>query len=121
MTFVPISADSHITEPANCYRDHIEPAWRERAPHIERDPKFGDVYVVEGMKQTIPMGLVAAAGVEPSSLRPGGARFEDLHRGGWDPAARLADQDRDGVGAEVIYPTVGMVLCNHPDQDSTLR
>ena len=46
-----------------------------------------------------------------------GARFEDLHRGGWDPDARLADQDRDGVAAEVIYPTVGMMLCNHPDFD----
>ena len=30
---------------------------------------------------------------------------------------RLADQDRDGVGAEIIYPTVGMVLCNHKDLD----
>ena len=40
-----------------------------------------------------------------------------MHRGGWDPDARLADQDRDGVAAEVIYPTVGMVLCNHQDFD----
>ncbi len=46
-----------------------------------------------------------------------GVRFEDLHRGGWDPDARLADQDRDGVAAEIIYPTVGMMLCNHPDFD----
>jgi predicted TIM-barrel fold metal-dependent hydrolase len=43
--------------------------------------------------------------------------FEQMHRGGWDPDARLADQDRDGVSAEVIYPTVGMVLCNHKDLD----
>ena len=28
---------------------------------------------------------------------------------------RLADQDRDGVHGEIIYPTVGMMLCNHPD------
>ena len=24
---------------------------------------------------------------------------------------------RDGVAAEIIYPTVGMVLCNHRDGD----
>jgi predicted TIM-barrel fold metal-dependent hydrolase len=42
-------------------------------------------------------------------------RFDDMHRGGWDPDARMADQVRDGVAAEIIYPTVGMVLCNHPD------
>ena len=47
----------------------------------------------------------------------GGVRFEELHRGGWDPDARLGDQDRDGVSAEVIYPTVGMMLCNHRDFD----
>src|SRR5215472_6307004 len=62
-------------------------------------------------------GLVAAAGVAPQDIRIGGAKFEDLHRGGWDPTVRLADQDKDGVGAEIIYPTVGMLLCNHPDFD----
>ena len=29
----------------------------------------------------------------------------------------MKDQERDGVAAEVIYPTVGMVLCNHKDFD----
>jgi uncharacterized protein len=71
------------------------------------------------MKQTIPMGLVAGAGVSAEGLATSAkfAKFADLHRGGWDPEARMADQDRDGVAAEVIYPSVGMVLCNHPDAD----
>jgi predicted TIM-barrel fold metal-dependent hydrolase len=63
------------------------------------------------------MGLVAAAGKKAEELRMFGAKFEDLHRGGWDPQARMAEQERDGVAAEVIYPTVGMLLCNHPDID----
>ena len=46
-----------------------------------------------------------------------GVDFADLHRGGWDPDARLPEQDRDGVAGEIIYPTVGMVLCNHQDLD----
>ena len=33
------------------------------------------------------------------------------------PEARIADQERDGVAAEIIYPTVGMVICNHRDFD----
>ena len=61
------------------------------------------------------MSLVAAAGKDPSILSTRGARFDGLHRGGWDPKAREADQDRDKVVAEIIYPSVGMVLCNHPD------
>jgi predicted TIM-barrel fold metal-dependent hydrolase len=63
------------------------------------------------------MGLVAAAGKAAEELTLLGVKFEELHRGGWDPEARMADQDRDGVAAEVIYPTVGMLLCNHKDYD----
>ena len=35
----------------------------------------------------------------------GWARFEDIRRGGHDPAARLEEMDHDGVDAEVLYPT----------------
>ena len=113
----PISADSHITEPPHCYVDFIDPKYRDIAPRMINDPKFGDTFVIEGMDKPIPMGLVAAAGVDPKDLRMGGAVFDDLHRGGWDPKYRIADQERDGVAAEFIYPTVGMMLCNHPDFD----
>ena len=112
-----ISADSHITEPPNTYVDHIDPKFRDRAPKMVHDDRKGDLFVIDGMKNAIPMGLVAAAGVPPEELKAFGVNFEDLHRGGWDPNARLADQDRDGVAAEVIYPTVGMMLCNHRDYD----
>ena len=73
MEWRPISADSHITEPPNCYLDHIEPAWRERAPRIVHKEGLGDIYVVDGMKTPVPMGLVAAAGVAPQDIRTGGA------------------------------------------------
>src|SRR5437588_5875179 len=112
-----ISADSHITEPPGTYVDRIDAKFRDRAPHVVHDPERGDLFIIEGLAKPIPMGLVAAAGKPAESLTVFGARFEDLHRGGWDPNARLADQDRDGVAAEIIYPTVGMVLCNHKDAD----
>ena len=113
-----ISADSHITEAPGTYVDHIDPKWRDKAPKlIDGGEDMGDVFVVEGSKVPIPMGLVAAAGKDPSELRTFGAKFDDLHRGGWDPTARLAEQDADGVAAEIIYPTVGMVLCNIDDFD----
>src|SRR5258708_36168278 len=73
--------------------------------------------MMPGMKLPAPMGIVAAAGKPAEEIRIAGVRFEDLHRGGWDPEARLADQERDGIAAEVLYPTVGMQLCNHKDFD----
>jgi hypothetical protein len=112
-----ISADSHITEPANTYIDFIDPKYRDIAPKLVNDSTAGDVFVIHGMKKPVPMGLVAAAGKPVEEIRVKGVLFKDMHRGGWDPHARLADQDRDGVTAEILYPTVGMVLCNHEDAD----
>ena len=115
-TWPVISADSHITEAPGTYVDHIDPAWRDKAPRLVDGGELGDVFAIDGMKP-VPMGLVAAAGKPPEEIRVTGVRFDELHRSGWDPEARLADQARDGVAAEVIYPTVGMQLCNHPDFD----
>ena len=112
-----ISADSHIAEPPNCYLDYIEPSYKDRAPHIEVHPKYGDVFVIDGLDQPIPMGLIAAAGKKPSELTASGVSFDELPRSSWDATHRVADQDTDGVSAEIIYPTVGMMLCNHPDTD----
>jgi predicted TIM-barrel fold metal-dependent hydrolase len=72
---------------------------------------------VDGFSRPLSLGTVAAAGKSAEEIKLKGSRFADLHRGGWDPEARLADQLRDGVAAEVIYPSIGMVLCNHPDLD----
>jgi uncharacterized protein len=113
----PISADSHITEPPNCYVDFIDPSFRDRAPRIQSLPNVGDAFVIEGMPSPVPLGLLAAAGKDPAKLTTGGVAFDELWRSGWDPKHRAADQDRDGVAAEMIYPTVGMLLCNHPDFD----
>ena len=112
-----ISADSHVTEPPGCYLDRIDPAFRDRAPHVTTDNDGGDVFVIDGMPGFVPVGIIAAAGIDPRDIKKGETKFADLHRGGWDGKARLLDQDRDGIAAEVIYPSVGMVICNHPDPD----
>ncbi|MBL4866446.1 MAG: amidohydrolase family protein [Pseudomonadales bacterium] len=112
-----ISADSHIVEPADCYTKYIDPKFRDRAPTIQRDDAGNDIYVIPGMKSTIPLGLVAAAGLTAEELgsRSKGCTFDQLHESGHNGKVRVADQDRDGVVAEILYPSVGMVLCNHKD------
>lgn len=109
-----ISADSHITEAPNTYIDFIESKYVDTAPRVVETDDRGDIYVIDGMKTTIPMGLVAAAGQDPEKLNTK-ARYADLPKSGYDATYRIADQNRDGVSAEIIYPSVGMVLCNHPD------
>ncbi len=112
------SADSHIIEPHGTYIDRIEKKYRDRAPRIEYTKEIGDMSILDNGWKEIPLGIIAAAGVETTSLRMNrDCRFEQIHRGSWDPHARLADQDKDGVCAEVIYPSIGMALCDHPDID----
>ena len=113
-----ISADSHVTEPPGTYIDRIDPAYRDRAPRLHHHDVLGDVMLIDNGKSLVPFWLVAAAGRPTEEVRlDSDKRFEELWRGGWDPVARLADQDTDGVVAEVIYPSVGMLLCNHPDAE----
>jgi predicted TIM-barrel fold metal-dependent hydrolase len=113
-----ISADSHVTEPPDTYLDRIDKDFKDRAPRIHHHDSLGDVMLIDNGKSLVPYWLVAAAG-RPSDevVLDSGRTFDELHRGGWDPVARLDDQDTDGVAAEVIYPSVGMLLCNHPDVD----
>jgi len=65
----------------------------------------------------VPLSMINAAGREPKDIQNFKLQLEDLESGGWDPKERIVAQDRDGVYAEVIYPSVGMVLCLHPDID----
>lgn len=115
-----ISADSHVVEPPEAYAS-IDPRFRDRAPRLVHDDNLGATMIFdEGNPgaSLIPLAMVAAAGLPPEQISlQSGRHWEELHAGGHDPAARLVDQDRDGVVAEVLYPSVGMVLCNHPDLD----
>ena len=106
-----ISSDSHIMEPPDTYIARIDNKYKDIAPRVVWHEKSGDTYVVEGMKQTIPMGLVAAAGVSAEGLATSArfAKFEDLHRGGWDPepdAAAEIDRGAAAALSRAFYFTV---------------
>jgi predicted TIM-barrel fold metal-dependent hydrolase len=64
----------------------------------------GDAWIVEGVDEPINFGWNACAGLEPESMK-GWMHFSDMRRGGYDPAARVEEMSRDGVDAEVLYPT----------------
>jgi predicted TIM-barrel fold metal-dependent hydrolase len=114
MTYPIISADSHVVEPANAYVDYVDRAWRERAPRMVEDEE-GVRYLMEGLAP-VRIDVAASAGIDPA--RRGDKRpYAEVHRGAWDPVARLEQQAADGVAAEVIYPTIGMFLYAHPDVD----
>jgi len=107
------SADSHVVEVEACYED-IDPRFKNDRPRAIDDPEQGAIMVVPGMDFTIPAGSLSRAGLryEDWALpRP----WSEIHPAAYDPKARLAIQDEEEVLGEVIYPSVGMVICLHPD------
>jgi predicted TIM-barrel fold metal-dependent hydrolase len=98
-----ISADSHVNEPGDLWTTRVPVPFRDRAPRIERF-ELGDAWVIEGVTDPINFGLNACAGLEPEHLHAW-TTFDEMRRGGYDPIARIAEMDRDGVDAEVLYPT----------------
>lgn len=116
MLKTPISADSHIVEPPNCYTDFIDPKFRDRAPHIVETPAGGHIFHIPGVEDAIPVALLGAAGVPANELgKFRNAKFDDIPKAAWDPKFRLEAQDRDGVCGEIIYASIGMVICTHKD------
>ncbi len=106
-----ISADSHIVEPPNLWTDYIAPAYRSRAPHIERLEGI-DYFVCEGERIGPPYGYCQAGMGEVKDKTWAG-----VYKGGYEPKARLDDLARDGIDADVIYPSVGLRMYAMPDPE----
>lgn len=105
-----ISADSHVVEPLTLWTERCDARFRDRVPRLVRDldGRKGNFVVCE---DALPMPLSAfcSAGFSPEELARAFAADEPAVRaGGFEPQARLADMARDGVAAEVIYPSVAL-------------
>ena len=97
-----VSADCHANEPTDLWLTRIDKRYRERLPRYEERPD-GLVQVTEGFR--------------PLSIRPVPLDGEDLERGkaGRDPEDRIADHDRDGIDAEILFPNKGIQMWATPD------
>lgn len=92
---VYISTDAHVTEPIELYTERVDAAYRDRAPTIvERDG--WRTLLIEGLG---PRKLMTVDELSVATI------------GDWDPDLRLRDQQRDGVSAEVIFPTFALQAC----------
>src|SRR3954447_13835317 len=98
MTFrdaIFISTDSHVTEPIELYETHVDAAYRGRVPRIETIGEWRTLLI---------------EGLGPRKLMPTSER-EVAIIGDFDADDRLRDQQRDGVSAEVIFPTFALQAC----------
>ncbi|HEU5320793.1 MAG TPA: amidohydrolase family protein [Methylomirabilota bacterium] len=119
MTYRIVSADDHIDLqwlPKDLWQARVPAAWRERAPRVV-DTADGPYWVCGDERWDAWGGRTGAAGAM------GGRRLA-LERGGvLEPgvlrptttALRLADMDRDGVDATVMYGPIVPLLVRDPE------
>jgi len=92
--------------------ERMDKKFRDRAPHTVRgnDGKEGEFFVCENINP-FPVAAFFGAGVPSEELPEHNKKgMASAPASVWDPAARLKDQDRDGIVAEVIYTSMGMPL-----------
>ena len=109
MTYRAISADSHIIEPPHLWEKWLAPELRKFAPKLVKDHEGGDAWQYgEGMAPA-PIGLVGVRRgrkyTDPD-YKWTGLRIDQVNQGAFYGEPRLAEQDEDGVSAEVIYAPV---------------
>lgn len=96
-----MSADSHVNPPRDLWIRDVPEKFKDRAPRVESTP-MGDFWIVDSQISGA-IGLDSSAGRKPEDFKPHGLTYKDMRPGSYDPVARLADMDLDGVDAEVLY------------------
>ena len=115
-----ISGDTHLEIDSAQWVERVPAIHRDRVPRLVRLPDGGDAWLVEGMPlRETPMDLYGGKGRD--RWRPFGQSYATTE--GTGPASqRLAEQDTDGIDAEVLFPGVsGPALWRSIKSDDAYR
>jgi predicted TIM-barrel fold metal-dependent hydrolase len=118
-TYRIISGDSHFVEPPDMWAERVDKKFHDRAPHTVKgyEGREGEFFVCENIVPVAVAGFFGS-GKSAEELPEHSKRgFEAAPKSVWDPAERLKEQDRDGVSAEVLYTSMGMLLYGMDDAE----
>src|SRR5262245_16363725 len=97
-----IDADAHVNPPATFWKDYMPAKLLDLFPRVEAgapgDPH--DWIVFEGTRK--PLSVLSSVAGRAKQFKAEG-RMDDIRRGSWEPPARLADMDADGVYTAVMF------------------
>ncbi len=117
-----ISVDDHLIEPAHLWESRLPARYRDVGPRAILAPR-GDMKLVDGVWREKPgtgddmavwwqyedhlyqlKQIIACPGIPPEEVQAHGVTFDDIAPGCFEPAARLADMDRNSVEASLCFP-----------------
>ena len=119
--FKVLDTDSHQMEPPNIWTDYIDTQYRDKAPRVGDigGGKQGMLVEDEAVtKQTgsYPMDSKEFHAATVKAMK----RFKTTRDSGFSAEARIDDMDKEGVDAQVLYPTVGGQILGKPFKDTEL-
>jgi predicted TIM-barrel fold metal-dependent hydrolase len=110
-----ISADSHVIEPHDLWAKRMPGKFDDQIPRLVHE-EDGDVLVCATTK--LPsVSMLAGCYRTDDEQRWKGRWDEDVPVAAYDPKVRLAELDRDGIDAEVVFPTLGQYFFPIDDYD----
>lgn len=130
-----ISIDDHVIEPPHVWQDRLPEKYREAGPRfVEVEGDFIDVAGndVSGQREAWVFedrmypnfALNAVVDRDPSEFGSEPYRLEEIMPGCHQPEERVADMDRDGIQAQLCFPTfprlAGTVFLEADDKDLAL-
>jgi len=137
-----VDVDAHVVEPADLWTSRLPARYRDVGPHIVYLPGGkprldGGMYIeepgtdgpdvawwfYEDHKYSIKR-LIAAAGFPAEEITMDGVTYEQMRRGCWDPAERVADNAANGVEAQMCFPNyprfAGQIFLRGQDKELSL-
>ncbi len=123
-----VDADGHVLEPADTWERYIDPAFRDRALRVGIDADgFENLFIDNQPTRMLKGRLGALGGIEAKTPAeklafqiPGQRTYRDgAPPGGYDPHARLAVLDAEGIDRVLLYPTIG-IAWEHAALDAAL-
>ncbi len=101
-----ISADSHVVEAPDLWEKWLPKDFSSKAPKMVKDSEGGDAWQYRPGTPPVPLGLVTTyPGRTYEEFKWTGAKYGHVNAGAYQGAARLKEQEIDGVSAEVLYPS----------------
>ena len=113
-----IDCDSHVLEPRDLWTNYLEKKYVDRAIRIETEDGIEKLIIGE---KVVLQGVLAGLGgahVDKAKLFVPGMRYEDgCPPGSYDAGARIAEMDKWGVEASLVFPTICILPFPTDDQE----
>ena len=120
LRFGVISVDDHVVEPPDLWMGCMSQAtWGDRVPRVVAQADGTERWVIDG--QVKASTSLAATGALSKDRGSEPQTWSQVPQSAYDPRARLAAMDSDGIDCTVLYPSAagasGEVICAVQDPD----